>query len=237
MALGCGGAGARPQPRRAGHAPAVAAALGRIVFGASVRGRPLVAWNRGDPAAARRLLVIGLIHGDEPAGLEVTRALRPRPVAAGAELAVVNALNPDGRRAGTRQNARGVDLNRNFPVGFTAAGAPGDVYYPGPRALSEPETRAARRLILRLRPTVTIWFHQHLDLVDASGGDARIERRFARAVGMRLVRLSPYPGSATRWQNAHLPGSTAFVVELPAGRLGAVRTAVFVRAIAALERG
>ncbi len=99
------------------------------------------------------------------------------------------------------------------------------MYYPGPRALSEPETQAGRRLIRDLRPTVTIWFHQHLNLVDESGGDPGVERRFARAVGLRLVRLPTYPGSATRWENARFPGTTAFVVELPAGRLSPSRTA------------
>jgi protein MpaA len=166
----------------------------------------------------------------------VTLALRRAAVANGAELVLVDDLNPDGRRAGTRQNARGVDLNRNFPYGFVRRGAPGDVYYPGPRALSEPETRAARRLIRQTRPTITIWFHQHMNLVDQSGGDVRIERRFARAVGMRLVRLPAYPGSATRWQNASFPAGTAFVVELPAGRLSPARTAVNVAAIQSLER-
>ncbi len=207
----------------------------RVVFGHSRGGRPLVARIRGDGSAARRLLVVGVIHGDEPAGLAITRSLRALPASPGSELAVVDALNPDGLRAGTRQNAAGVDLNRNFPVGFRPGGAPGDVYFPGPRALSEPETRAARRLIRDVRPTVTIWFHQHLNLVDESGGDPRVERRFARAVGLRLVRLPSYAGSATRWENARFPGTTAFVVELPAGRLSPGRTGVFVRAIEALE--
>jgi protein MpaA len=217
-------------------AAAVAAARPRrSVFGHSVDGRPLVDWAIGDPAAPRRILVVGLIHGDEAAGLAVTRALRRTAADPGAELVLVDDLNPDGRRAATRQNARGVDLNRNFAEGFVRRGARGDVYYPGPGPFSEPETRAARRLIGTVRPTVTIWFHQHLDLVDESGGDTRIERRFARAVGLRFARLGRYPGSATGWQNARFPTGTAFVVELPAGWLSPSRTAVFVRGVRRLE--
>lgn len=204
------------------------------MFGHSTRGRPLIAWTIG-AATARRLLVVGEIHGDEPAGIAVTRALRRAGVASGTQLTLIDELNPDGRRAGTRQNGRGVDLNRNFPQGFVRSGAPGATFYPGPQALSEPESAAARRLIIRLRPTVTIWFHQHMNLVDESGGDVHVERRFARAVGMRLQRLPRFPGSVTGWQNARFPGSTAFVVELPAGRLSPARTADFVRAIRALE--
>ena len=126
-------------------------------------------------------------------------------------------LNPDGVAAGTRQNARGVDLNRNFPWRWRAAGRRGDLQYSGPRVLSEPESRVASRLILGLRPRVTIWFHQPLRIVDESGGSVAVERRFARAVGLPLRRLPRYHGSASSWQNTRLPGTTAFVVELPPG--------------------
>jgi protein MpaA len=89
-------------------------------------------------------------------------------------------------------------------------------------------------LIRRIHPRISVWFHQHLDVIDESGGDARVERRFARLVGMRPRRLPRYPGSAVNWENQTLPGSTSFVVELPAGPLPNARIPVFVRAIAAL---
>jgi hypothetical protein len=68
-----------------------------------------------------------------------------------------------------------------------------------------------------VRPQIAIWFHQHLGLVDESGGNVSIERRFASLVGLPLLRLARYPGSAVGWQNHAFPGTTAFVVELPAG--------------------
>jgi murein peptide amidase A len=181
------------------------------------------------------VLVFGSIHGDEPAGIAIARRLERGPAPAGAELWVVRDLNPDGTAAHTRQNARGVDLNRNFPRGWRPGGRRDDRKYPGPRPLSEPETRVARALIRRLRPRVTIWFHQPLALVDRSGGDVRIERRFARLTGLPLRRIGPLPGTATRWQNHAYPWTTAFVVELHAGSLTgrrAARHASAVRAIA-----
>jgi protein MpaA len=127
---------------------------------------------------------------------------------------------------------RGVDLNRNFPFGWRPLGG---LEYSGPHALSEPESRAARNLIRRTAPDITIWFHQPFDLVDRSGGDPAIERRYAQLVRLPLVGLRRYPGSASSWQNHTMPGSTAFVVELPATVSGALvrRAAHSVLALAA----
>jgi hypothetical protein len=207
-----------------------------VVLGRSVRGRPIVAALRGDPAAARRVLVVGAIHGDETAGVAVTRRLRHTALPAGAGLWLVDAINPDGVAAHTRQNAHGVDLNRNFPRAWRPLGRRGYQTWSGPRALSEPETRTARSLIRRVRPAVTIWFHQPLGLVDRSGGDVRIERRFARLAGLPLRPIKPYPGTATRWQNHRFRGSTAFVVELPRGALTPGRRDRVTRAVLDLVR-
>jgi len=117
-----------------------------------------------------------------------------------------------------------LDLNRNFPWRWRRLGRPGDQQYSGPRPLSEPESRFAHALILQLRPRITIWFHQPLALVDESGGNPQIERRFASLSGLPLRRLTRYPGSAASWQDHEVKGSTAFVVELPAGALTIQRT-------------
>src|SRR5437899_2676307 len=64
-----------------------------------------------------------------------------------------------------------------------------------------------------------------------SRGDVRIERRFASLVRLPLRRLTRYPGSATGWENHALPGTTSFVVELPAGHAPPRRVGIFTRAI------
>jgi murein peptide amidase A len=190
-----------------------AAATERSVIGHSVRGRPIVSVRSGSSGAALTLIVFGDIHGNETAGMRITHRL----IAAGAppdvELVVVPTINPDGVAAGTRGNARGVDLNRNFPFAWRPL-AGGE--YSGPRPLSEPESRAARRLILRIKPEVTIWFHQPFGLVDRPAHNPFAARRFSQLIGLPLVKLAGrYPGSASRWQNHRHPKNTAFVVELP----------------------
>jgi protein MpaA len=191
----------------------------RVILGRSVRGRPIVAVALGDPDAPRSLLAVGAIHGNESAGTAIARELENSSPPRQAMLWIIPDLNPDGVAAGRRQNARGVDLNRNFPWHWRHLERRGDLQYSGPRVLSEPESRIARNLILRVRPRITIWFHQPLAVVDESGGDIRIERSFARLVGLPLTRLKRYPGSAASWQDHRLEGSTAFVVELPPGNL------------------
>src|SRR5207302_4813728 len=151
----------------------------------------------------------------------------------GLDLWLMENMNPARYAAGTRQNAHTVDLNRSFPWEWRPLTG---IYNSGPRPLSEPESRLAYRLILRVRPRISIWFHQHERVVDESGGDTAVERRFSELVGLPLRRLPREPGSAVGWENHRLPGTTAFVVELPAGSLSAVAAAGYARAVLALAR-
>jgi protein MpaA len=215
----------------------LAAAAPPVTVGRSAQGRPIVARRVGDAAAARSALVVGAIHGDEGAGRAVVRLLAatdPR----GVDLWLVSTVNPDGSRRRTRTNARGVDLNRNFSRGWRH-NAPGRADHSGPRPFSEPETRAVRRLILRLRPRVTIWFHQPWGQVLAPcRGPAPLQRRYARTVRLALKRCrgSGLPGTATRWQMHALPRTTTFVVELGPGPLGAAAARRNARAVLAAVR-
>ena len=199
-----------------------AAAIKRIErFGRSVNEVPLRAYNVGAKSSGTRVLVVGCIHGNECAGKRIVRRLRHMRAPRSYELWLVWSTNPDGASARTRQNARGVDLNRNFPVAWRSSGSAWDTYYPGPRPASEPETRAAMRLVADLRPDITIWYHQAMSLVTKSRRHRSVQRRYARRVGLPWVKLDPLPGTASRWQNRRYPGHLSFVVELPAGRLSA----------------
>jgi protein MpaA len=206
------------------------------MLGRSERGRPIFAWEIGDPASPRKALVVGCIHGNEPAGIAIADALARVPAPKQTDVWIVPDLNPDGVAANTRQNAHGVDLNRNFPWQWRPVGAPWSPFYAGPSVLSEREARIAYNLIRRVRPTISIWFHQHRRLVDESGGEIPVERRFAQAVGLPLQRLPRFTGSVTTWQNHAFPGTTSFVVELPAGPVPAPRIARYVRTIDAAVR-
>jgi protein MpaA len=216
------------------HPRSRATARESITLGRSVGGRPIGAVVLGSADAPAPVLVVGCIHGNEPAGIAVADRIAHDRIPPHRSIWIVRDLNPDGVAADTRQNAHGVDLNRNFPYAWRPLGASGDQQYSGPFPLSEPESRIASALVLRLRPRITIWFHQPEGVTDISGGDVRIERRFATLSGLPLRRLPRYPGSATGWQDHRLPGTTAFVVELPAGRLSARETERIASAVLAL---
>jgi protein MpaA len=203
--LGCGASAA-----------AASAHVQSLQLGRSQGARPIVAFRVGDPHGTR-VLVVGCIHGTECAGMAVARALVR--VYTGLDLWIVPNLNPDGYARGVRQNGRGVDLNANWSSQWHGGGRPWDTYYPGPHPFSERETRIARNVILRIRPRVTIWFHQHMNLVWAWGQSSAAGRIYARAARMRFYHRHWLHGTATNWQNHHLPGSASFTVELRAGAL------------------
>jgi protein MpaA len=209
----------------------------RSQFGQSVRGETLKAQRLGDRSAERTALVVGSIHGDEPAGHRVIEALRRRSDRIeDVDLWSVRTVNPDGARANTRRNARGVDLNRNFPYRWRGGVPPSSGYYPGPHALSEPESRAVVRLIRRVEPAVTIWYHQPWGAVLLPcRGPAPLERRYARIARFPTdrCRAKGLRGTATSWQE-HRVGGQAFVVELDAGPLSGSAAHRHARAAAAV---
>jgi N-acetylmuramoyl-L-alanine amidase/Zinc carboxypeptidase len=217
----------------AAAAPAAAAGLRRETVGRSRGGRPIEAITLGAPDAPRTVLVVGVVHGDEPAGARVVdRLARARPPA-GVRLVLVRTVNPDGLAAGTRTNARGVDLNRNSDWNWRERQR-GTRYWSGPQPWSEPESRAVQRLTERLQPTVAVWYHQPYGVVDDSHGTRAIARRYARRAGLPLTRLPKYPGSLVNWQNAVVPGITSFVVEFGASRPADAAIARHARAVQAL---
>jgi protein MpaA len=192
-----------------------------VTVGTSVQGRLIVACQRGNPTL-KPLLFIGEIHGDEPAGRATADRLMSAPMPSSVHLWVIRTMNPDGHAAGTRKNARGVDLNRNFPLGWKPRTG---TYASGPRAASEPETRAVMAFIKSIQPYTTVVAHQPFNLVDISAkGDARVSRRLGALMGMRVGTLSTsgvpgaatYTGVLTGWANATVPASTAVTFEFSA---------------------
>jgi murein peptide amidase A len=189
-----------------------------VVLGESVDGVPIVAERFGTPGG-RRVLVIGVIHGDEDAGTAIVDALRQGGAPRDVELWLVPSMNPDGQSAGDRHNANQVDLNRNFPYRWGPIGEPGDGQYAGTGPASEPETQAMVNFIAQLRPDIAIWYHQDLYVISpGEGREGRIRNRYAELTGLPIGEITggTYTGVAATWARRELAAddSVAFIVEL-----------------------
>lgn len=223
-----------PTPHPPIHVAALAAANGwrREVYGESVNGVPLESWWPAATVTPTRV-VFASIHGEESDTLQLAHTLLRTIRAEDACAVVVPVANPDGVLAGTRQNARGVDLNRNFPCSTWREGT-SPTFWPttmtrtnefrtqwshtGASPGSEPEVAHLTALIERVSPSLVIDIHQPLECIIAISDEAEaIAHHLAAPSGMRIVRQldQPTPGDSALWCEEQ--GITAITYECEAG--------------------
>lgn len=194
------------------HAATRPAVIDRVVIGQSVQHRPIVAWHLGQPKPGRpTVLIVSTMHGNERQIRQIPEALRDGHRIKGADIWVLPVMNPDGLAHNTRQNAHGVDLNRNFPAKWVHTTGH---YASGPRAASEPETRAMMRFLLTIHPDRMVSFHQPLHGVDYNDRRPAFSRSIARALRLPVSKVrcgGVCGGTMTQWFQAHLPGSAVTV--------------------------
>lgn len=195
----------------------------RPTVGRSVQGRTLWARDVVAPDARIRVLVVGAIHGDELSSASVALHWIQNAIEtpSNAHWRFVPALNPDGllRRPATRMNANGVDLNRNFPTPHWERDA--KLYWekrtrkdprrwPGPRPLSEPESRYLHDEFQRFQPDMVVSIHAPYGVLDFDGPTVppdRLGRLYLDQVGI-------YPGSLGNYGGVH-KGMPVVTIELP----------------------
>jgi len=186
------------------------------VIGTSVQGRPIEATRFGTPGGTV-VVVVGVIHGDEDAGLLITKALSQSTIPRGIDLWLVPTINPDGTALGWRTNANQVDLNRNFPYAWSKIGRPGYWQYAGNRRASEPETKAIIKFLREIKPDLGIWYHQNLNIISPGTGlEGKLRERYSQLTDTPLKRITGgrYTGVAVTWQRNTFTSGYGFVVEL-----------------------
>ncbi len=194
--------------------------LGHSVQGRAIRG---VEFGHGP----RWVAVIGGIHqGNEANSTVLANLLHEHfrenlaEIPDGVGLAFLPDVNPDGAVAGTRENANGVDLNRNWDAGWQP-----DSYGPsglvpgggGTRPFSEPETRALARYLLDRPFVAAIFLHSKGGLVVPGPGSGSVElastiTRAAQYVHLRGWTAYPLSGQASKYLVAR--GIHVAIVEL-----------------------
>ncbi|MBT8071077.1 MAG: murein tripeptide amidase MpaA [Gammaproteobacteria bacterium] len=156
------------------------------------------------------ILLIAAMHGDEcETTVVLSEALRRVPPGK-IRNPVILSTNPDGALQGTRSNARGVDLNRNWP---TANWSSDPVYHkdhggtvqdillsPGEAPASEAETRALQECVENLQPRTVISLHAPLACVEDPRATP-LASWIASRVGLPLIPDVGYatPGSFGTW--------------------------------------
>ena len=163
------------------------------------------------------MVVVGLIHGNEAAGLLIPDALQESVVPKGIDLWIIPTMNPDGTALNRRGNANRVDLNRNFPYNWAKIGKPGDWQYAGPTKASEPETKAVVAFMREIKPALGIWYHQDLNIISPGTGlEGTLRSTYSQLTGIPIKRITggTYYGVASTWQRRSVKDGIAFVVEL-----------------------
>jgi protein MpaA len=166
------------------------------VFGRSVQGRPLWAHVLGHGPEVT--LIFAAVHGNETATPYLVHQLRSHLKRdtgrlQGRRVVLVPVLNPDGLNARRRVNARGVDINRNYP-GTWRRPRRGERFRPGAYPASEPETQAMIRLTSKYRPHKIVSIHQPLHCLAYSGARSRpLVRAIARENGYPIRDNIGYP--------------------------------------------
>lgn len=193
----------------------------------SVQGRTLWGTDVAPANAGVRILVLGGIHGDEMSSVALVYhwiALARQGVAdmpQAVHWRFVPSLNPDGLFAhpSKRVNARGVDLNRNFPTPNWSRDAKeyweqrtrrDPRRWPGKTSLSEPETRYVVDQISQFKPHLIVSVHAPFGVLDFDGPavpPSRLGRLYLDQVGI-------YPGSLGNYGGVH-KGVPVVTIELP----------------------
>lgn len=113
-----------------------------------------------------QVLVIGVVHGDEPQGEYLIKRYMSDTQKEG--VLFIPCLNPDGMALGTRTNSNGVDLNRNFPTKNWEL-TERDNYFGGETPASEVETRFLINVIQKYEPSAIITLHTPYKIVNYDG--------------------------------------------------------------------
>lgn len=198
--------------------PVPAAVIETRVLGTSVGGRDITAYRMGTPGG-KVVLVIGVIHGNEQKGGEITRLLRTMATPKEIDLWLIDSINPDGVAKNQRENANLVDLNRNFETKWSYIAKSSEHHqYSGEAPADQPETVATQDFIRQIQPAVVIWYHQDANTITINGADKVIPRTYADYVGLKPGNVpcsQRCTGTASTFANNTVSGATSFLVELP----------------------
>ena len=142
----------------------------------------IVLIEKGNEAFDKTILVIGVVHGDEPQGkFLIENYLKNAPESKNRML-FIPCLNPDGLKLKTRQNANEIDINRNFPTKNWAREPFASEYFGGEASASEIETNFVMEVIEEYKPDVILTLHAPYKVVNYDGPAQEIAQKISEII-------------------------------------------------------
>lgn len=138
----------------------------------------------------KRILVIGVFHGDEPQGEFLINEYIKRNSAT--RLLFIPCLNPDGKALNSRTNSHGVDLNRNFPTKNWELTEKNE-FFGGDSPASEIETRFLTEVIDRYMPELILTLHAPFKVVNYDGPAEEIAQKISEIINYPVEKSIGYP--------------------------------------------
>lgn len=136
----------------------------------------------------KTVLVIGVVHGDEPQGKFLIENYLKDSKAGKNRMLYIPCLNPDGLELMTRQNASEIDINRNFPTKNWAREPFASEYFGGENPASETETKFVMKILEEFKPDAILTFHAPYKVVNYDGP--------AEEIALKISEIINYPATS-----------------------------------------
>lgn len=141
----------------------------------------------------KTILIVGVFHGEEPQGEYLINKFIQQDLSfIKNKLVIIPCLNPDGKNKNQRQNANGVDLNRNFPTKNWKITARKE-YFGGNAPASEIETKFMINVIKNYKFDAILSVHAPFEIVNYDGRAEKLAQKISELTGYKVQSDIGYP--------------------------------------------
>lgn len=182
----------------------------------SKENNPIILLETENSDYKKTILIIGVFHGEEPQGeYLINKFLEMDLFGIKNKLLIVPCLNPDGKSKNQRQNANGIDLNRNFPTKNWCK-VDKKEYFGGDEPASEIETKFMMEILSDYKIDAILSIHAPFEIVNYDGPAKELAEKISQLTGYKVQADIGYPtpGSFGNYAGVEM-GIPTITLELP----------------------